>query len=197
MHRKNIRGLIGVAMLAALAGCASKGDAPANSAASSSVASQPQAATPAAKAQPATPATKAQASSASSAAGGVGPGMNARGEVVDSSKVESGFGTKVKVGETEGEITGKPAAGSKFGKLKIGMSMKQVTDLIGQPSDQGAYITGKAFIPFYYGGDRHRYEAVYKGTGRLIFAGEGGWGGNWGNGTLIWIIHNPREPASR
>jgi hypothetical protein len=195
MHWKNIRCLIGVALLAAVAGCASKGDAPAASAASSSA--PPQAATPAAKGQPATPATKTQSASSSSVAGGVGPGMNAKGEVVDSSKVESGYGTKVKVGEVEGEITGKPAAGSKFGKLKIGMTMKQVTSLIGQPSDQGAYITGKAFIPFYYGGDRHRYEAVYKSTGRLVFAGESGWGGNWGDGTLIWIIHNPREPASR
>lgn len=123
--------------------------------------------------------------------------MNARGEVVDSSKVEGGRGTKVKVGETEGEITGKPAPASKFNRVKIGMKMKQVTDLIGQPSDQGAYVTAKAWIPFYFGDDRHRYELVYKGSGRLIFAGEGGWGWSWGNGTLIWIIHNGNEPASR
>ena len=121
--------------------------------------------------------------------------MNAKGEVVDSSKVEGGNGTKVTVGEYEGEITGKAAPGSKFNKLKIGMSMKQVFDLIGQPSDQGAYVTGKAFIPFYFGGDRHRFETVYKGTGRLIFAG-GGFG-DWGSGHLIWIIHNHNEPAYR
>ena len=77
------------------------------------------------------------------------PGMNERGEVIDSSKVESGSGTKVKgLGDWEGEITGKPAPGSKFTKLQIGMSMRQSVDLAGQPTDQGAYVTGKAWIPF-------------------------------------------------
>ena len=45
-------------------------------------------------------------------------GMNDKGEVVDSSKVEAGQGAHVKgLGEWEGEITGKPAANSKFTKL--------------------------------------------------------------------------------
>jgi hypothetical protein len=126
----------------------------------------------------------------------IGPGMNAQGEVVDSSKVESGYGTEVKgLGEWEGEITGKPAPGSKFTKLKIGMPMKQVTDLIGQPTDQGAYVTGKAWIPFYFGSDRHRHEMVYKNQGRLIFAG--GSMGDFTGGHLIWIIHNRTEPGYR
>lgn len=124
------------------------------------------------------------------------PGMNERGEVVDSSKVESGQGKKVKgLGGTEGEITGKPAAKGKFGKLEIGMSMKQVTDLIGQPTDSGAYMTGKAWIPFYFGADRHRYEMTYKNQGRLIFAG--GSIGNFTGGNLIWIIHNAKESGYR
>ncbi|MEY4561552.1 MAG: hypothetical protein RLZZ618_829, partial [Pseudomonadota bacterium] len=66
----------------------------------------------------------------------------------------------------EGEIVGTPAPNSKFTQLKFGMGMKQVTDIIGQPTDQGAYITGKAFIPFYFGGDRYRHELAYKGQGR-------------------------------
>lgn len=124
------------------------------------------------------------------------PGMNERGEVVDSTKVESGYGKKVKgLGGTEGEITGKPAAKGKFGKLEIGMSMKQVTDLIGQPTDSGAYMTGKAWIPFYFGADRHRYEMTYKNQGRLIFAG--GSIGNFTGGNLIWIIHNAKESGYR
>ncbi|MCK6394601.1 hypothetical protein [Zoogloea sp.] len=128
--------------------------------------------------------------------GKIGPGMNARGEVVDSSKVESGHGQKVKgIRDFEGEITGRPAPGTKFTRLQIGMPMKQVTDLIGQPSDQGAYITGKAFIPFYFGGDTHRQELVYKGQGRLIFAG--GSIGDFTGANLIWIIHNANEPAYR
>ncbi|MCK6422774.1 MAG: hypothetical protein L6Q73_17950 [Aquabacterium sp.] len=124
------------------------------------------------------------------------PGMNERGEVIDSSKVESGSGTKVKgLGDWEGEITGKPAPGSKFTKLQIGMSMRQAVDLAGQPTDQGAYVTGKAWIPFYFGSDRHRYEMVFKGQGRLIFAG--GSLGDFTGGNLIWIIHNAREGGYR
>ncbi|WP_295431414.1 hypothetical protein [uncultured Thiodictyon sp.] len=123
-------------------------------------------------------------------------GTTSSGQVVDSSKVEAGTGRAVKgIGDWEGEISGIPAANSKFTKLQIGMPMKQVTDLIGQPTDQGAYITGKAFIPFYFGGDKHRYELVYKGQGRLIFAG--GSIGDFSAGHLIWIIHNANEPGYR
>jgi hypothetical protein len=124
------------------------------------------------------------------------PGINGDGQVVDSTLVESGHGQKVKgLNDWDGEITGKPAPDSKFTKLQIGMPLKQVTDLIGQPSDQGAYITGKAWIPFYFGSDRHRYEMLYKGQGRLIFAG--GTMGDITSGHLIWIIHNANEPAYR
>jgi len=127
---------------------------------------------------------------------GARPGMDARGNVIDSSKVESGSGRKVKgINDYEGEITGNPAPGSKFNRLQIGMSMKQVTDIVGQPSDQGAYMTGKAWIPFFMGSDRHRQELVYKGKGRLIFAG--GSLGDFSSAHLIWIIHNASEPAYR
>jgi hypothetical protein len=126
----------------------------------------------------------------------IGPGMNERGEVIDPKKVEAGYGQKVKGQEDwEGEITGKPAPGSKFGQLKIGMPMQQVINLIGQPTDQGAHMTGKAWIPFYFGSDRHRYELVYKGQGRLLFAGPAGFG--FGSGNLIWIIHSANEQGYR
>lgn len=153
------------------------------------------AAAPAAAATAAPAAKSADASPAP--AGKDGPGMK-NGYVVDSSKVESGYGQKVKgINDWEGEITGRPAAGSKFTSLKIGMSMAQVTNQIGQPTDQGAYITGKAWIPFYFGSDRHRYELVYKGQGRLIFAGGAGFTGDWGSGHLIWVIHNSGEGCCR
>ena len=127
----------------------------------------------------------------------IGPGMNERGEVVDSRKVESGFGQKVKgIDDWEGEITGKPAPGSKFTQLKIGMSAAQVLSMLGQPSDQGAHPTGKAWIPFYFGSDRYRYEVVYKGQGRLLFASGAGFG--WDANThLIWIIHSAAEQGFR
>ena len=140
----------------------------------------------------------ASAPSGSSGSAAAGPkstaGMNAQGEVVDSKKVESGSGERVKgINNWEGEITGKPAAGSKFTQLKIGMGYREVIDIVGQPSDQGAYVTGKAWIPFYFGSDRYRFELLYKGVGRLIFAGAAGGGG----GNLIWVIHNTNEVAYR
>jgi len=95
----------------------------------------------------------------------------------------------------EGEIIGTPAKNSKFTQLELGMGMRQVMDLIGPPTDQGAYITGKAFIPFYYGGDRYRHELAYKGQGRLVFAG--GSRGNLGVGRLIRITHNENESGYR
>ena len=92
-------------------------------------------------------------------------------------------------------VCGNPTRNSRFNRLQIGMSARQVTDIAGQPTDQGAYVTGKAFIPFYFGGDRHRYEMTYKGQGRLVFAGGGM--GDYSGGNLIWIIHNPNETGYR
>ena len=111
-------------------------------------------------------------------------------------KAPAGDTQRVKgINDWEGEITGKPGPNSKFTKLQIGMGMRQVTDLVGQPTDQGAYITGKAFIPFFFGSDRYRHEMVYKGQGRLIFAG--GSAGDFTSGNLISIIHNANEGGYR
>jgi hypothetical protein len=108
--------------------------------------------------------------------------------VTDSRKVVEGEGCKVKgINDWEGEISGVPAPGSKFAKLKIGMGLQEAMDIAGQPSDQGSHLTGKAFIPFYRGSDRSRVELVYEKQGRLIFAT------SWGSPGLIWIIHNPNE----
>jgi hypothetical protein len=95
----------------------------------------------------------------------------------------------------EGDIVGKPAPGTRFTKLTIGMGMKQVTDLIGPPTDQGSYVTGKAFIPFFFGSDRYRHEMAYKGLGRLVFAG--GSAGDYSSGHLIEITHNTAESGYR
>jgi len=151
----------------------------------------------AASAAPAPAAAAATTTAAAASNGAAKPGMDARGYVIDSSKVESGSGRTVKgINDYEGEITGIAAPNSKFTRLQIGMSWKQVTDLIGEPTDSGAYITGKAWIPFYFGGDRHRLEATYKGQGRLIFAGGNGFSGI-GSGNLIWIINSANETGYR
>lgn len=69
----------------------------------------------------------------------------------------------------EGEIVGKPAPGSKFSKLKIGMTLPQVVKLIGPPAKQWQHPTGKASIPFYFGPDRWLLKYSYKGEGLLTF----------------------------
>jgi hypothetical protein len=111
-------------------------------------------------------------------------------------KTESSSTTVKGLGGWEGEIIGKPAPKSKFKKLQIGMSMRQVTNMIGQPNDQGGYVTGKAWIPFYHGGsDRYRYELVYQGSGRLIFSSGSRY--RYEEGNLTSIIHNANEGSSR
>ncbi len=73
-------------------------------------------------------------------------------------------------GETaSGEIVGTPARGSKFSKLKPGMTLKQVVAKIGQPDAQWERPTGKAHIPFYFGDDRWVVEYAYKKEGTLTF----------------------------
>lgn len=154
-----------------------------------------QAATPAEPAAPCRMPEKAAAKPAAPAAATGGYDLSKNRPVTDSTQVKAGEGTTVKgINDWEGEISGIPAADSRFTKLKIGMPLQQAIDLAGQPTDQGAYVTGKAFIPFYFGSDRARWEAVYKGQGRLIFATQAGFGtGQY----LVWIIHNNKEPGYR
>lgn len=70
----------------------------------------------------------------------------------------------------EGEIIGTPARGSRFAKLELNMNRRQVENLIGPPDDETSHITGKAFIPFFFGGDTRRTEVFYKGEGQLTYS---------------------------
>ncbi|MBI5430312.1 MAG: hypothetical protein HY938_07630 [Nitrosomonadales bacterium] len=69
----------------------------------------------------------------------------------------------------EGSIVGTPAPGSKFAKLKLGMTMKEAIAKIGRPDNQWHRPTGKSAIPFYFGDDRWVEELAYKKEGRLTF----------------------------
>jgi hypothetical protein len=121
--------------------------------------------------------------------------MNAKGEVLDPKLIQSGSGQSVKgINDWQGEIVGIPVPGSKFDQLKIGMPMAEVLSIVGQPTDQGSYMTGKAWIPFYMGSDRARTELTFKGKGRLIFAHNAGFStGQY----LTWIIHSANETGYR
>ena len=130
-------------------------------------------------------------------------GMNAAGEVVDSSQVSEGHGKKVTgINGYSGEILGTPVAGSGFSKLQIGMTVAQVANILGTPSEQGNYITAQAFNPFNFtGSGSSRYQMVYKNKGRLIFDSPSAYDfgsmsstgvahGAYGRGYLVWIINS-------
>ncbi len=92
--------------------------------------------------------------------------------------------------ESDKGIYGNPPAGSPFSRIKVGMSGKEVIDLIGPPTDQKAYVTGKAFIPFYFGGDTSREEYRYKHQGVITLAGSGAFSSAY---TVYRVIYNPLE----
>ena len=97
-------------------------------------------------------------------------------------------------GRLEGDIWGTPADGSPFLQLEIGMSRQEAEALVGAGSGERVYLTGKAFIPFYFGTDRIRDEVLYKGVGSLTYAG-GGMVSN--GGKLVVIVHDPDEGNRR
>ena len=91
---------------------------------------------------------------------------------------------KSRDGTFDGEVHGNIPAGSKWAQLQIGMHQSEVERILGVTSNIRGYVTGKAFIPFYFGSDSHRYEAVYAGQGSVAYTG-GGVGG--GQGVLMMI----------
>jgi hypothetical protein len=72
----------------------------------------------------------------------------------------------------------------KFDKIKIGMGMTQIHNLIGTFTDSDVKTSGKAINPFYFGSDRIRTIFFYKGEGRLIFNAKN---------KLIKIEYDPSE----
>jgi hypothetical protein len=89
-----------------------------------------------------------------------------------------------------GQIIGTPAQDGKFGKLKIGMTLSEVSALIGGGDDQNHYPTGKGWIPFYFGSDTQRIEILYRGEGCLVFTGGNQFGG--GSNELIRIENDAK-----
>jgi hypothetical protein len=60
---------------------------------------------------------------------------------------------------------------SPLAQIHEGMGMTGVTQLAGPPTDTCSHITGKAFIPFYFGNDKYVTELHYRGQGRVILSG--------------------------
>jgi hypothetical protein len=97
---------------------------------------------------------------------------------------------KSRDGSYTGEVSGQVVPGSKFAKLQIGMYQDEVQELMDHaPDRQHMYETGKRWIPFYFGSDARRMQALYKKEGCLIFTAGNVWG--FAGGELIRIDHDP------
>ncbi len=67
------------------------------------------------------------------------------------------------------KIVGSPLDGGKFAKLKIGMTIKQVEELIGAPDWTWQQYTGSDSTPYYTGTDPWLVQYTYKSEGMLTF----------------------------
>jgi hypothetical protein len=85
-----------------------------------------------------------------------------------------------------------PPADSPMAKVRPGMRPDEVVAALGPPSRQAAHPTGKAFAPFYYGPDRWRSVYYYKGKGRVVFKGDGGFSSG---SQVLYIEYDPTEPG--
>ena len=68
------------------------------------------------------------------------------------------------------KIVGNPLDGGKFAKLKIGMTMKQVEELIGAPDWTWQQYTSAESTPYYKGTDSQLVQHSYKSEGMLTFS---------------------------
>lgn len=61
-------------------------------------------------------------------------------------------------------------AGSPLSKISPGMTDVDVRKAIGEPTRSRSYMTGKQFIPWYFGSDTSRMAWVYAGQGEVVFS---------------------------
>jgi curli biogenesis system outer membrane secretion channel CsgG len=80
---------------------------------------------------------------------------------------------------------------SPLSKVQLGMNKHQVKELIGAPTDENSYSTGKVWIPFYFGNDARRSSWYYKGMGRVVFADGNAFGG--GTPEVVRVDYDPSE----
>lgn len=77
-----------------------------------------------------------------------------------------------------------------FGKITKGMADNEVAKILGQPTDRRDYMTGKQFIPWYYGKDTSRSDWIYKGKGHIVFVRNR----YSGSLTVIEVLYDPSTP---
>jgi hypothetical protein len=86
-----------------------------------------------------------------------------------------------------------PASGKKvdFSLVKEGMSQEEVNDLLGPPTNQKTYMTGKQFQPFNFAArDVQRTEYLYKGVGHIVFSLKSAYKGVY---RVLQIVPDPSE----
>jgi hypothetical protein len=81
-----------------------------------------------------------------------------------------------------------------FARVKMGEERDAVYADIGQPTSSGGqYQTGKAFIPFHYGGgDDMRFQAHYKGVGQITFGNDSAYTSGW---SVVDVTYDPNDPG--
>jgi hypothetical protein len=80
--------------------------------------------------------------------------------------------------------------GHPFAKITKGMPEADVVKILGQPTDRRDYVTGKAFIPYYYGKDTSRSDWIYKGKGHVVFVRNR----YTNNLTVLEVLYDPSTP---
>jgi hypothetical protein len=83
-----------------------------------------------------------------------------------------------------------PPPGSPLAGVQIGSNDTDVRKIMGEPDRSNAYMTGKAWIPYYYGSDTSRTDWMYSGQGRVVFSRNRYSGGL----KVIKVLYNPNEP---
>jgi len=101
--------------------------------------------------------------------------------------------TRPATAPTPSAASAPPPAGSRLAGVHQGMRPEEVQKIAGAPTTIRPYITGKAFIPWYFGPDRTRTAYYYKGQGRVIFSGDGGLGTN---STVLQVEYDPSDPGA-
>jgi hypothetical protein len=86
-----------------------------------------------------------------------------------------------------------PPADHRMAKVAVDMSAQQVEEIMGSPTGQSRYPTGKSFAPFQFSNDSGwRIEYKYAGEGRVILA-QPRWGGS---PKVVRVDYDPAEDGN-
>ncbi len=76
---------------------------------------------------------------------------------------------------------------SPMSQVAPGMSDVDVRKILGEPTRTRSYMTGKAWIPWYFGSDTSRTAYTYAGQGEVVFSTNRYSGGL----TVVRVDYNP------